>query len=121
MEACRGELSFEPRDLELTPVAVERNGKPIGIAQIKVVDGEADLLKLFVQPSALRSGGGRALLVWATDVELGGTRLTIDVDPDAAPQDGSFRCRPSTVWLGGADLRKNPPHRHEAGMLTISN
>ena len=30
MEACRGELSFEPRDLELTPIAVaELNGKPM--------------------------------------------------------------------------------------------
>src|SRR3954471_22980233 len=28
MEACRGELSFEPRDLELTPIAVaEHDGK----------------------------------------------------------------------------------------------
>jgi hypothetical protein len=45
MEACRGELSFEPRDLELTPIAVaELNGKSIGVAQIRVVDGEADLL-----------------------------------------------------------------------------
>ena len=88
MEACRGELSFEPRDLELTPIAVaERNGKPIGVAQIKVVDGEADLLKLIVEPSALRSGVGKALLVWAIEVakELGATRLTIDADPDAAP------------------------------------
>jgi GNAT superfamily N-acetyltransferase len=88
MEACRGELSFEPRDLELTPIAVaERNDKPIGVAQIKVVDGEADLLKLFVDPGALRSGAGKALLVWATDVakELGARRLTIDADPGAAP------------------------------------
>ena len=60
MEACRGELSFEPRDLELTPIAVaELNGKSIGVAQIRVVDGEADLLKLFVEPKALRSGTGR--------------------------------------------------------------
>jgi len=88
MEACRGELSFEPRDLELTPIAVaELNGKSIGVAQIRVVDGEADLLKLFVEPKALRSGTGRALLAWATDVakKLGATRLTIDADPDAAP------------------------------------
>jgi len=29
MEACRGELSFEPRDLALTSIAVaEHNGKP---------------------------------------------------------------------------------------------
>jgi GNAT superfamily N-acetyltransferase len=52
-----------------------------------VVDGEADLLKLIVEPSALRSGVGKALLVWAIEVakELGATRLTIDADPDAAP------------------------------------
>jgi GNAT superfamily N-acetyltransferase len=87
MEACRGELSFEPRDLELTPIAVaEHDGKPIGVAQVRVVGHEADLLKLFVEPSALRSGTGKALLVWATDIarKLGATRLTIDADPDAA-------------------------------------
>jgi len=34
MEACRGELSFEPRDWALTPIAVaEHNGKPIGVAR----------------------------------------------------------------------------------------
>jgi hypothetical protein len=85
MEAGRGELSFGPRDLELTSIALaELNGKPIGVAQLKVVDGEADLLKLFVEPSA-RSGTGKALLVWATDVakKLGATRLTIDADPRA--------------------------------------
>jgi hypothetical protein len=59
MEACRGELSFEPRDLALTPIAVaEVNGKPIGVAQIRVVDDEADLLKLFVEPNVLRNGTG---------------------------------------------------------------
>ena len=92
MEACRGELSFEPRDLALTPIAVaEHNGKPIGVAQVKVVDGEADLLKLFVEPSALRSGTGKALLVWVTDVakKLGATRLTIDAAPFYR-QDGSY-------------------------------
>ncbi len=55
MKACRGELSLEPRDLELTSIAVaEHGGKPIGVAQLKVVDDEADLLKLFVDPNALR-------------------------------------------------------------------
>jgi GNAT superfamily N-acetyltransferase len=88
MNACRGELSFQPRDLELTPIAVaEHDGKPIGVAQVKVVDEKADLLKLFVEPTALRSGTGKALLVWATNVakKLGAKRLLIDSDPDAAP------------------------------------
>jgi Acetyltransferase (GNAT) domain len=88
MEACRGELSFEPRDLELTPIAIaEHDGKPIGVAQLRIVDGEADLLKLFVEPSALRSGTGKALLAWAIGAakKRGATRLTIESDPDAAP------------------------------------
>ena len=88
MDACRAELSFEPRDLELTPLAVaEHDGKPIGVAQVKVVDDEADLLKLFVEPSALRSGAGKTLLAWAIDVakKLDATRLIIEADPDAAP------------------------------------
>jgi GNAT superfamily N-acetyltransferase len=88
MEACRAELSFEPRDLELTPIAIaEHDGKPIGVAQLRVVDGEADLLKLFVEPGALRSGTGKALLAWAIDAakKRGATRLTIEADPDAAP------------------------------------
>jgi GNAT superfamily N-acetyltransferase len=88
MEACRGELSFEPRDLELTPIVVaEHDGKPIGVAQLKGVDDEADLLKLFVEPGALRSGAGKALLAWPTDVakKMGATRLMIEADPDAAP------------------------------------
>ena len=88
MEACRGELSFEPRDLQSTPIAVaEHDGRTIGVAQVKVVDDEADLLKLFVEPSALHSGAGKALLAWAADVakKMGATRLTIDADPDAAP------------------------------------
>jgi GNAT superfamily N-acetyltransferase len=88
MEACRSELSFEPGDLELTPIAVaELDGKPIGVAQLRVANDGADLLKLFVEPNALRSGTGKALLAWATDVarKLGATRLTIEADPDAAP------------------------------------
>jgi GNAT superfamily N-acetyltransferase len=88
MEACRGELSFEPRDLQLTPIAVaERGGKPIGVAQVKVVNDEADLLKLFVEPGALHSGIGKALFAWAIEVakKLGATRMTIDADPEAAP------------------------------------
>lgn len=88
MEACRRELSFGPRDLEFTSIGVaERDGKAIGVAQVNVINGEANLMKLFVEPGALHRGAGKALLVWATDVakKLGATRLTIDADPDAAP------------------------------------
>lgn len=57
------------------------------VAQLKVVDDAADLLKLFIELSALRSGTGKALLAWATDIakKRGATRLTIKADADAAP------------------------------------
>jgi hypothetical protein len=46
MEACRSELSFHPRDLQLTCVAVaEDEGRLVGVAQVAVVGDEADLLK----------------------------------------------------------------------------
>jgi len=106
MEACRGELSFEPRDLELTPIAVaELNGKSIGVAQIRVVDGEADLLKLFVEPKALRSGTGRqgaTRLGYRRREKTGRDATNHRCGPgcrSVLPQDGSLWCRPSTVWF----------------------
>lgn len=87
MEACRRELSLDPDELQSTSIAVaEDHGKIVGIAQVKVVGNEADLLKLFVEPTALRSGIGRALFCWATDkaASMGADRLVIEADPDAA-------------------------------------
>lgn len=88
MEACRGELTIDRLDLWSTSIAVaEKDGKVVGVAQVKVVGGEADLLKLFVEPTTLHGGVGRALFVWATDqaTRRGANRLVIEADPDAVP------------------------------------
>jgi GNAT superfamily N-acetyltransferase len=88
LEACRGELSFDQRDLQLTAIAVaEHGGKVIGVAQVKVMGNEADLLKLFVEPCVLRRGVGRTLFTWAANFARGkgATRLIIESDPSAAP------------------------------------
>ncbi len=88
MEACRKELTIEPCDLRSSSVVVvEENGKIVGVAQIKVIGSEADLLKLFVEPTTLRGGVGRTLFVWATGqaTSRGADRLVIEADPDAAP------------------------------------
>ena len=101
LEACRGELSFDQRDLHLTPIAVaEHGGKLVGVAQVKVIGNQADLLKLFVEPSAIRRGVGRTLLAWAINVarENGAARLVIDSDPGAAP----FYRRMGAYDVGGA-------------------
>ena len=88
MEACRRELSIEPCDLRLTSVAVaEQDSRLVGVAQIKVIGNEANLLKLFVEPTVMRSGIGRALFAWATDLAIsqGADRLLIEADPGAVP------------------------------------
>lgn len=87
MEACRDELTLEPHELRSTSIALaEIDSNPVGLAQVKVVGKEAELLKLFVEPVALRKGIGRALLNWAIDIARveGARRLTIDADPGAA-------------------------------------
>jgi GNAT superfamily N-acetyltransferase len=87
MEACRTELSVEPADLQSGSIAIaERDGQIVGIAQIRVSGREADLLKLFVEPTALRIGIGQALFAWAIEAatQQGADRLVIEADPDAA-------------------------------------
>ena len=88
IEACRAELSFDARDLLLTQIVVaEENDWVIGVAQVRIVESEADLLKLFVDPAALRTGVGKVLFAWAADTArmMGARRLLIEADPDAAP------------------------------------
>lgn len=88
LDECREELSFGQHDLEETHVAVaEQNGAILGVVQVKVSSGEADLLKLFVEPHALRKGTGRVLFAWAVEVSRreGASRMVIEADPDAVP------------------------------------
>jgi GNAT superfamily N-acetyltransferase len=88
IEACRSELSFDPRDLAASRIAVAARGHAVvGVAQVRTAGDEADLLKLFVEPAAIRSGVGQALFVWASGVarEMGAQRMSIEADPDAAP------------------------------------
>ena len=88
MDACRVELTLRPDDLSTSRIAVaERAGAILGVAQVKQIGQEADLAKLFVEPSALRGGIGKVLFAWATDAarSMGAARLIIEADPDAAP------------------------------------
>jgi GNAT superfamily N-acetyltransferase len=88
MEACRRELSFDPLELRSTSIVVaEEHGRIVGVAQVKVIRKQADLLKLFVEPTALRSGVGKALFVWACGraASMGADELVIEADPDAGP------------------------------------
>jgi GNAT superfamily N-acetyltransferase len=88
MEACRGELTLDPRDLASSRIAVAARGRAVvGVAQLRMTGRDADLAKLFVEPAALRSGVGQALFEWAKGAarEMGAVQMTIEADPDAAP------------------------------------
>ena len=88
MLACRIELTLCPDELTSTHVQVaERGTIAVGLAQVRVIDTDADLLKLFVEPALLRSGVGGLLFEWATAKarSLGAVRMVIEADPGAAP------------------------------------
>ena len=86
LEACRAELTIRAEELESTALCVaEQDGALVGIAQITVEGDTADLQKMFVEPSAIGLGVGKALFAWAlsTAKDLGARRMTIDADPGA--------------------------------------
>jgi GNAT superfamily N-acetyltransferase len=89
LAACRAELTLHPDDLSSSRIVVaERAGTILGVAQVKLIGGEeADLTKLFVEPSALRGGIGKMLFDWAVGAaqSMNASRLVIEADPDAAP------------------------------------
>lgn len=88
LEACRDELTLRSDDLATTQIAVaEADGSLAGVAQIKVMGVDADLLKLFIAPDKLRQDLGHTLFDWAVAEarRLGATHLLIEADPDAAP------------------------------------
>lgn len=88
LAACRTELTIEFHELLTTSLQVaERDATVVGLAQIKVMGANADLLKLFVEPAMLGAGIGRLLFEWATAKahELGATRMMIEADPGAVP------------------------------------
>jgi len=58
----------------------------MGMAQVTLKGDIAELDKLFVEPTQLRSGAGRALFDWAKNTarEAGAVTLVIEADPAAS-------------------------------------
>ena len=85
--ACRDELTLTCAIMRSSHLQVaETGGRLVGVAQLTVNEGLADLEKLFIEPFRLRSGVGSMLFAWAvaTARALGAARLTIVADPNAA-------------------------------------
>jgi GNAT superfamily N-acetyltransferase len=87
MRACREELTFTSTDMGSPFVQVaEADKQAIGFVEVVPRGKSADLAKLFVEPTSLRSGIGRLLFEWAKDCAraAGALELTIEAAPDAA-------------------------------------
>ena len=87
LDACRAELTIRAEELDSTVLCVaEHDGALVGVAQIIVHGDSADLNKMFVEPSAIGLGSGKALFEWVVEAAkgLGVKRLTIDAEPAAA-------------------------------------
>ena len=88
MTACRSELTLRSDELRSTHLQVaQRDTGVVGLAQVKIIGVDAELLKLFVEPAELKSGVGRLLFEWATARarDLGAIKMVIEADPGAAP------------------------------------
>ena len=87
MQACREELTLTSSAILSSRIQIaEIDGIIVGLVQVAVKDDVAELDKLFIEPSRLRSGVGRALFHWAKNTarEAGASTLVIDADPCAS-------------------------------------
>jgi GNAT superfamily N-acetyltransferase len=87
MRACRRELTLTASIMQSSYLRVaEIDGHLIGVVQVTVKGELAELDKLFVEPTRLRSGAGKALFEWATSVarDAGAATMVVAADPNAA-------------------------------------
>jgi GNAT superfamily N-acetyltransferase len=86
-QACRGDLTLTASLIRSSYVRVaEISEHLVGVAQVNVKEELAELDKLFIEPTRLRSGAGKALFEWAvtTARDAGAATMVIDADPNAA-------------------------------------
>lgn len=88
LDQCRDELTLTEADLDGTHLAVAvMDDRPVGVVQVAIKAGDADILKLFVAPGYMGRSVGTALFRWGA-TRAGGegaSRILIDADPGAEP------------------------------------
>ncbi len=85
IRAWRGELTLTPQRLEAQPAFVAQDDGLVGFYTLCIAHGACELDNLWVAPSRIGSGCGRALLshAVATARRLGLREILIDADPHA--------------------------------------
>ncbi|MBJ6635003.1 GNAT family N-acetyltransferase [Streptomyces sp. I5] len=88
MASCREELTVHPSEVgERRTAPAERDGRVLGFTTVDGRPPDGAVGMMFVDPSALGQGVGRALFAHAlaTARAAGFHRLTIEADPTAEP------------------------------------
>ena len=85
-------------------VVAAEGGRLLGFATLGLVDGEAEILALFVEPAVKHRGIGRALFVaMAAMARAGGAaRLDVDADPHALAFYERMGCRQTGLTPSGS-------------------
>jgi GNAT superfamily N-acetyltransferase len=86
LEACRDELTLQPRDLTGgRSLVAEEDGRVLGFTTVSGEPPGGALAMMFVEPDTMGRGVGRLLFERTMDRArgLGFARLTIDADPHA--------------------------------------
>jgi GNAT superfamily N-acetyltransferase len=113
---ARTALTVRPEHLDRWIVRVaERDGRAVGVAAVD--PGAAELELLFVEPAAIGTGVGRALLRDALEHAraAGLGALTIESDPDAEPFYLAHGAQPIGTRVSSATGRELPLLRIETG------
>nr|WP_255670647.1 GNAT family N-acetyltransferase [Cognatishimia sp. F0-27] len=86
MAACKDELTVQKADLNDLCAVISDAGQFIGYVRVSLDDTGATLEKLYVTPSGMGEGHGRALFEWACAAarSAGAHELAIVSDPNAA-------------------------------------
>ncbi|MBP5856681.1 GNAT family N-acetyltransferase [Marivibrio halodurans] len=101
LEKCLPALRVSTAMIRVFPNRVaEIDGYPAGFAMIDSKDDPAEVLLLFVEPSAMGRGIGRALFTWLeTEARRAGrAALRIEADPGAVPFYERCGARRTGAW-----------------------
>lgn len=109
LQAWGDDLAVTAESLVARPVCVaEENGKPVGFAQVATDTQPWELWAMWVRPSHMGKGAGKALLAWAREFAAAGgqAELLIDSDPNAS---GFYEhCGARVVGYVAAPIAGNP-------------
>lgn len=109
LQSWREDLIVSSQSLVSRPVCVaEEHGQPIGFVQVATDTRPWELWAMWVHPSHMGKGVGKALLCWAKEFAAvrGQPELAIDSDPNA---EGFYRaCGARLVGSVAAPIVGNP-------------